>query len=237
MKNWHVFVDESGDHCLDRVDPEFPVFVLAAVLVESEAYVGTVVPALAKLKAEHWGHEGVVLHSSDIRRRVGPFAQLNSVAVRERFLGQLEGLMHALPFALFVSVLDKRSLAVPLPPGMGNPYGLALTSCIRQIVASGVLQPGDCLRLIAESRGAQEDGDLRAAFESLPQDATSAIVRSGGGLRFAAKRLNVAGLQLADLCARPFGRRVIDSTMPNRTFDLLHEKIRRDGGWFGIFGK
>ena len=52
MRNWHVFVDESGDHCLDRVDPEFPVFVLAAVLVESEAYVGTVVPALAKLKAE-----------------------------------------------------------------------------------------------------------------------------------------------------------------------------------------
>ena len=229
MRTWHTFVDESGDHSLDRVDPDFPVFVLAAVLVEREAYLDAVIPALARLKVEHWGHEGVVFHSSDIRRRSGPFALLQVPAVRDRFLCQLEDLISALPFGLHLSVLDKRGLAcsAPMP---GNAYSLALTSCMMQIEAAGVIGPDDVLQVVAESRGAHEDAQLRDAFMSLPLDSSANRIRSGGGLRFAAKRLNVAGLQLADLCARPIGRWVIDPLKPNRPAALLRAKMRRDGG-------
>ncbi|WP_243094804.1 DUF3800 domain-containing protein [Thermus thalpophilus] len=32
------FLDESGDHVLKKVDPQYPVFVLAGVLVEPSHY-------------------------------------------------------------------------------------------------------------------------------------------------------------------------------------------------------
>lgn len=154
MRTWHVFVDESGDHSLCRVDADFPVLVLAAVLVDREAYLGAVIPAVARLKTEQWGHEGVVLHSSDIRRQAGPYACLQVRSVRERFLGQLEDLMRALPYRLYVAVLDKRGIAATEPPAHANPYSLALASCVRQIAVSGLLGPQDAIQVVAESRGA-----------------------------------------------------------------------------------
>jgi hypothetical protein len=36
-----------------------------------------------------------------------------------------------------------------------------------------------------------------------------------------------AGLQLADLVARPIGRKIIDPTQPNRAFEILERKLRR----------
>lgn len=41
------------------------------------------------------------------------------------------------------------------------------------------------------------------------------------------KRCNSAGLQLADLVARPTGRKVLNREQPNRAFDILADKFRR----------
>ncbi|HEY3271611.1 MAG TPA: DUF3800 domain-containing protein [Geothrix sp.] len=57
-----VFVDESGDHSLESVNPEFPIFVLAFCIVSKEDYVSKAVPSLQRLKLEHFGHDQVVLH-------------------------------------------------------------------------------------------------------------------------------------------------------------------------------
>jgi len=43
--------------------------------------------------------------------------------------------------------------------------------------------------------------------------------------RFVPKSANVPGLQIADLVARPIGRHVLDSTQPNRAFDVIVEKL------------
>jgi len=236
MRTWDIFVDESGDHSLLKIDTNFPVFVLAAVLIKRDAYIGKVIPELARLKAEHWGHEGIVLHSSEIRRCEGPFVCLQVPSIRTRFLGQLEVLMRELPYTLYVSVLDKRGLGSAPLPLPGNLYSIALTSCIRRILASGLVLQGDWVQVVAESRGAHEDAELREALMVLPADATATLVHSGGGLRFTPKRLNVAGLQLADLCARPYGRWVIDPIKSNRSVDLLNEKMQREGGSFELLG-
>ncbi len=42
------------------------------------------------------------------------------------------------------------------------------------------------------------------------------------------KRCNSAGLQLADLVARPIGRKIMDPGQPNRAYDILRHKFRRD---------
>jgi hypothetical protein len=42
------------------------------------------------------------------------------------------------------------------------------------------------------------------------------------------KQTNSAGLQLADMVARPIGRHLIDPTQSNRAFDTLEKKLRRN---------
>jgi hypothetical protein len=49
------------------------------------------------------------------------------------------------------------------------------------------------------------------------------------------KKCNSPGLQLADLVARPIGRKVLQPHQPNRAYDILQAKFRRspDGTLFG----
>ena len=45
---------------------------------------------------------------------------------------------------------------------------------------------------------------------------------------FADKKTDSAGLQLADLTARPIGRHVLDSTQPNRSWTIIEPTIHRN---------
>ncbi len=35
---YYLFLDESGDHGLRRVDPSFPVFVLSGIICSDDSY-------------------------------------------------------------------------------------------------------------------------------------------------------------------------------------------------------
>ncbi|MEX5323322.1 DUF3800 domain-containing protein, partial [Pseudomonas shirazica] len=63
FSDYIVYVDESGDHGLQKINPEYPVFVLAFCIFRKDVYVQSVVPAVQKLKFDFWGHDGIVLHS------------------------------------------------------------------------------------------------------------------------------------------------------------------------------
>ena len=73
-----VFVDESGDHSLTSIDADFPIFALSFCVVSKADYIGTLVPAVQRLKFKYWGHDAVVLHerclskelSADFMRRL-----------------------------------------------------------------------------------------------------------------------------------------------------------------------
>ena len=61
-----VYVDESGDHSLQSIDPNFPVFSLAFCIFKKSDFVETVVPSVQRLKFEFWGHDAAVLHGHGI---------------------------------------------------------------------------------------------------------------------------------------------------------------------------
>ncbi len=120
-----LFLDESGDHRLEWTDPDYPLFVLSCLIVRPIDYVGQVLPALGAIKVNHWGHEGIVLHSSEIRRQTGPFQILRNRETRDAFMGELGAALTRLPFRLAVAIIDKRRS----PAGTAtNPYALALHS-------------------------------------------------------------------------------------------------------------
>jgi len=69
-----VYVDESGNHGLDSSESVFPVFVLAFCVFRKSDYINQTVPAMQSFKFRHFGHDGVVLHEREIRKKLGPFS-------------------------------------------------------------------------------------------------------------------------------------------------------------------
>jgi hypothetical protein len=59
FSDYIVYVDESGDHSLDVVYEEHPVFVLAFCIFKKHDYAQLVAPAICSLKFEFWGHDSI----------------------------------------------------------------------------------------------------------------------------------------------------------------------------------
>lgn len=48
--NFIVFADESGDHGLSRINPNYPIFVLSCCIFRKDDYIDRVCPALQRFK-------------------------------------------------------------------------------------------------------------------------------------------------------------------------------------------
>jgi uncharacterized protein DUF3800 len=225
-----VYVDESGDHGLVSVDPEYPVFVLAFCVFRKEDYRLQASPALQDLKFRHFGHDMVVLHERDIRKATGSFSFLVDAGKRAAFLQDLNRLIGETPFTLIASVILKHKLRARYvdPP---NPYHIALAFGLERIHGFLKIQGQHERRthLVFESRGKREDEELQLEFQRVCGGANYKGERLSFQMTMADKKTNCCGLQLADLIARPIGRKLIDQAQPNRAFDLLRAKFYRVG--------
>ena len=62
FSDYIIFVDESGDHGLVNIDPQYPVFVLAFCVFHKQRYIQSTMPALQQFKFNHFGHDQIILH-------------------------------------------------------------------------------------------------------------------------------------------------------------------------------
>lgn len=228
FSDYVIFIDESGDHSLDVVNPAYPLFVLAFCIIKAEDYADLVCPSMQKLKFATFGHDMTVLHSRDIRKEHGEFAILRHPERRQTFLAGVSRLVESVPFTLIVSVINKPEHIARYKTPF-NPYHLALRFCLER--AHDFLlqrrQRGKLTHLIAESRGKAEDRDLELEFLRIIRDNPQWDHRFS--LRFAAKASNSCGMQLADLAAHPVGRHVLKPNQSNRAFDTVESKLLTDG--------
>lgn len=231
FSDYVVYVDESGDHAMARVDPGYPVFVLALCIFQKRHYSEKIIPAVEKLKFNYFGHDSVVLHENEIRKQKGPFAFLAQRAVRDEFMGQLTSIMDASNFILITCVVDKARL----PRGEGaasNPYHIALGICLEALRSFLAEKQQDHLKthVVVECRGKKEDAELELEFRRIC-DGTDALGRSlPFDIVFADKKTNLAGLQLADLVARPVGISYLRPMQENKAFEMLKLKFYCAGG-------
>lgn len=233
FSDYIVFADESGDHGLDAVRNEYPVFVLAFAIVHKAAYVEKIVPALQAMKLEFFGHDQVVLHERDIRRQLPPFGFLRTdPEIRQRFLDRLNEVVAAADVQLIASVVHKDRLKARYAEPW-NPYEIALLFCMEQTCArlKYLGQEGRRVHVIFESRGSVEDRSLELEFRR--------IAGNDGGWGWkktdfsvcewepimVPKAANSSGLQLADLVARPIGLSALRPDQPNRAYDIIKPKI------------
>lgn len=228
FSDYVVYVDESGDHSLTSINPQNPAFALVFCVFEKIAYVASVVPAVQRLKFDFFGHDCVVLHSHEIRKARGDFNILLNAGVRDRFMARVNALIEDVPVTVIAVVIDKqRHLRRYSDPA--NPYEIALTSCMERLQLCLIEQGQEERRthLMVERRGASEDAKLELEFRRIADGQNQVGQMPNLEIRFMDKKHNSTGLQVADLCAHPIARHVINPGQPNRAFDLIEPKLRR----------
>jgi hypothetical protein len=223
-----IYVDESGDHTLTAIDRDYPVFVLDFCIFRKDSYANVVAPQVQAFKFAHFGHDIVVLHEHEIRKQKPPFVFLKSRDKRDAFMDGLNRLIEQADFTIVAAAIHKERLtqryAAP-----GNPYEMALTFCMERAHAF-LRDRGQHMlttHIVVERRGKREDDELELAFRRIRDGANYVAEMPGFEIIFADKKTNSAGLQLADLTARPIGRHVLDPAQPNRAWEIIEPKLRR----------
>ena len=216
-----VFMDECGDHSVGRIDPDFPLLLLAFVLVDKRDYSAQIIPAVGRLKLRFWPHEGVNLHSRDIRKQLGDFRQFHHGPYRIRLMQDVADLISSVPFELIVACIHKNEAII----GTGlPPYHQALREGLSLIARRAKLLAKTTVTLVAETRGKREDRELNAWLTR------HATCEDGVTIRWVmrSKRDNIVGLQVADLCAYPAARHALKPLSANPAFEVVR---RRLVGW------
>lgn len=225
-----VYVDESGDHSLEKIDDAYPVFVLSFCVFYKENYIKNVVPALEKLKFEKFGHDIVILHERDIRKETGLF-KFRDRNDKINFLSRLSDIIDISNFILVSCLIDKRNLK-PSEEISPNPYHIALGFCLDGLFDFLAEKGQEDLQthIVFERRGDREDRELELEFRRICDGANNRGKKLPFEIVLADKKVNSAGLQLADLVARPIGINYLRPKQINRAFDILKMKFFCSGG-------
>ena len=237
-----VYVDESGDHGMKSIDPQYPIFSLAFCIFKKSDYIHTITPALNTLKCKYWGHCDLVLHEHDIRKSMaGDWSLLSDQETREAFLADITNLIKDMPFQVIASVIRKQNLAQYTRPK--SPYELAMLFCMERL-NNWLIQHDQktCrVQIHFEARGKNEDDELELEFRRICDNAPTSVSsvtdfsQVSYRMRFLDKKANSTGLQLADLVARPIGLHVLRTHQHNQAFDIIESKLiaRENGSYEG----
>lgn len=225
-----VFVDESGDHSLQSIDENYPIFVLAFCVFHKRHYSEVIVPALEKFKFNHFGHDQVVLHENEIRRRKGAFNIFKNRDQHQSFMNQLTEVIEFSNFVLISATIDKRELKKSDPDE--NAYHIALGMCIASLNKFLVEKKQNKRKthIVVECRGDKEDRALELEFRRICDGKNYLNLSLPFDIIFSDKKVMSTGLQLADLVARPIGLQTLRPKQPNRAFEILKQKFFCVGG-------
>ncbi len=216
-----VYVDESG-HASPDPDPSYPCFVLAFCLFEKRHYLSKIAPALQELKFSFFGHDMVIFHEREIRKRLEPFEILNDPRRREEFHERLTRLIQHAELDILSETILKEGNHLP----DDNLYHIALGSCLRQLFIrlEEIEKVSKTVHVVFEMRGNKEDKLLELEFLRICNGENDHQRSYPFVPVFASKKANSTGLQFADLVARPIGLHRLRPDQPNRAFEVLKKK-------------
>lgn len=230
-----VYLDETGDHSLELIDKDFPVFGVVMVVCEASVYVQQIVPAVSQLKFDYFGHEGVVLHSREIRRAQGEFGFLTDPAKRPPFYERINHIMSNLDYQLIASFIRKERHKGRYGTAANHPYDLSMMFALERLLPLLESVGQTEVAIVAESRGKREDAELRLSFLQVVNNGTYYVSfqrfrQVNFRLEFRKKDSNLIGTQLADLTAYPIARHVIDKDKDNPAYEIVKEKFYKGPG-------
>ncbi|MCL4538082.1 MAG: DUF3800 domain-containing protein [Bacteroidetes bacterium] len=231
-----MFLDESGDHSLTIIDPQYPLFVLGGIIVDSDYASGEMTERVRKFKLDVFGDEDLILHTADIARNRNGFERLKDSEFRERFYSELNKLMRDLEYRVVACVIKKDEHLSKYGLAALDPYMLSLDILVERFCFE-VGNRADGGLIVAEKRGQPLDSELEIAWLNLKVQGTEYLAAKDISKRISLlnlrdKKANLAGLQLADLVVSPIGRFVLGKSA-KEDFRIIERKFRRK--WTGDY--
>jgi hypothetical protein len=225
-----LFLDESGDHNLSVIDPQYPLFVLAGVIVEKDYAEGYLTERIRQFKQEMFGRDDFPLHTADITRNRGVFAPMKDTDFRTKFFHTLNQLMDSLNYSVVACAIHKEAHLTSYGVAALDPYMLSLDILVERFCFDIGNREGGGM-IVAEKRNPTLDHELDLAWINLKVQGTRYLQASEVGKRIQGlttrdKKECIAGLELADLVATPIGRFVLGKPIKD-DFRIIERKFRR----------
>lgn len=230
-----MFLDESGDHSLDKIDNSYPMFVLAGCIFDFDYYSTVAEPKINELKIKHFGKIDIILRSYDIRKQKGAFSDLVDKRKREAFYADLNALIKLLDFKIIAAAIHKTELKNKYH-APDSPYNICLQFILeRSIMFLGRTKEQLIFRI--ESRETHNDRKLAEVYEKFRLSGggffkKEEVMSKFSDLSFNQKIQNIAGHQIADLIAYPIGVAVLDEKRENKPFDIVKTKFHSKNGTY-----
>lgn len=234
-----MFLDESGDHSLDKIDNSYPMFVLAGCIFDLDYYSTTVEPKINELKMKYFGRNDIIFRSYDIRKQKGGFVSLVDKKKRDSFYMDLNDLIKSFDFKIIAGAIHKSKLKEQYTDP-GNPYSLCLQFILeRSVMFLGRSKEKMIFRI--ESRETHNDRKLAEIYEKFRFSDHNFFKKEEIqfkfiDLSFNQKNQNITGHQIADLVAYPIGISVLDEKRDNKAFDIIKIKFHNKDGEYQNFG-
>ncbi len=225
-----LFLDESGDHNLSTIDPQYPLFVLGGIIIDQAYAEYEMVTLINEFKVRMFGRDDIILHTADITRNRNGFEQMKDAAFRVHFYQELNTLMRQLQYSVVACAIRKQDHLTRYGVAALDPYLLSLDILVERFCLEiGKVTEGGMI--VAEKRDPTLDHELEIAWLNLKVQGTrfmqaKAIEERIAGLTLRSKVANIAGLQLADLVVTPIGRAILGKTI-KEDYEIVRSKFRQ----------
>jgi hypothetical protein len=231
---YKFFLDETGDHSLKIIDPQYPIFILVSCIFEEEYYNKHVISKINHFKVKYFGDTDVILHSYDIRKQKGPFKILTKTKTRITFYKDLNNLIGSFDFSIIASVIMKSELKKikdKLKNISKDPYEICFEFLLERFVMfmQRMRDQGD---MSFESRDDSSNMRLLNLYESFKKHGSSRIGHTDikkriAAISFPSKSANIIGHQISDLIAYAIARFVLHPERENKLYGMIHHKFVR----------
>ncbi|TXD50004.1 DUF3800 domain-containing protein [Polaribacter sp. IC073] len=237
---YYLFLDESGDHGLKKIDENFPIFLLCGILVSEKNY-KNVKEKINKIKLEFWNNNNVIFHSRDIRKCNNEFQILFDLGVKKRFYESINDLISKDNYKIISSSISKLAFIKKYGKLENDVYEIALSFVLERTVFC-LDDFRDCteLEIIIEKRGKKEDLKLAKHIQKITQVGTyyvtsERIKKIGFKTKFSWKKENINGLQLADLIAYPTAKYILNPKGVHLSFNVFKNNFyTKKGKIYGL---
>jgi uncharacterized protein DUF3800 len=228
-----AFIDETGDHNLEKIDSNFPVFAICSHTTKVEDYVQISRSNLHQMKLDLFGTEDIVFHGHKIRQKKDPFGGLRDTETFSNFTRRLTSCFEKMDGHLIAAAIHKPK-HIKKYKSPGNPFFLSLQFVLERLHMhwGKAINKEQRLHCVFESRGKKEDSTTEEWLLDICSGNNFGGATFPFSYEFQPKSENIAGHQYADLAAYTIARYVEGENENRKDWIAIKTKIRKS--WLGI---
>lgn len=207
----YLFIDESGDHILEKskMDPQFPLFVLTGVVIDSKEY-QKFKRKILTFKRKLFNNEKVILHSTELNRptktKQKELGFLTNSEARTTFYTKLNELLKNSSFEIIAYSIDKNKFNKSFKSLPIDIYFLSFSSIFNRFEKT--LKDREHGKIFAESRNKNLDKQFILTWRN------TRITKRHKAFepQILTKSWKHAGLELADLVSYRISRKLFNKS-------------------------